>query len=783
MNYSRFFHAWRQPVFYHLLSVSCVLLMLLMSSSRMYGQIQVYTDRAAWEAALSAVVNEDLESATEDFSLANSFNMNPGASITVGTHTFTGTISGDATALGLDVPPLEGHSLFPNSNQISWWGTTGGSPNTTVSIPTAFGIGFDWKSAATSFGLHNSIYLQATGNSGSFYQLLNPNPPTGPAGGFIGIISPCGGINSYTVFSTWTNWQGFSIDNFAYGTISSLPDSDNDGTVDCDDGCPNDPNKIAPGGCGCGVADTDGDGDGSPACNDCNDANPLVYPGSVENLTNGVDDNCDGLVDIPAYCTPGLSYPCYYMWITNVTLDNINNTTSCSSGSSAYPSASTALTPGANHTISVSSGGGYGQFFSVFIDWNQDGDFEDTDEKVVSDIYLPDDGTPASATFSVPATQGGGTYLMRVVSDYAYYIPEPCYSAYGEIEDYLVTIDACDDADGDGYEDAACGGDDCADNDNTVYPGALDICDGKDNDCDGSADEGGNTPSSGWSAGNIGGATNTGSSFACNSGSSSGTVFTVASQGFSGAANADLINSNYQQRCGDASITVHISSNPAPGWAGIYIRESLASGSKMVGLKTNLSSFLRRETRTTVNGNKTTSQNPLYAGNTWLRIVRTGNAFAFYTSSNGTTWTFFGSSTVVMSSCVYLGVFAESINATTTVNASFDNITITGGAAPLVAAPGNEFVIREQQTMDVTVYPNPSSGALNLRIATPGVYGQSVQVRVLNTLGAQIWANQLENIGSVEALSSLPELPDGVYWIQVQAPDFTPVTSRVVIQR
>jgi hypothetical protein len=45
-------------------------------------------------------------------------------------------------------------------------------------------------------------------------------------------------------------------------------DSDGDGTANCNDGCPNDPNKTAPGLCGCGVADTDSDGDGTPDCND-----------------------------------------------------------------------------------------------------------------------------------------------------------------------------------------------------------------------------------------------------------------------------------------------------------------------------------------------------------------------------------------------------------------------------------------------------------------------------------------------------------------------------------
>jgi hypothetical protein len=53
--------------------------------------------------------------------------------------------------------------------------------------------------------------------------------------------------------------------------------------------------------------------------------------------------------------------------------------------------------------------------------------------------------------------------------------------------------DVCDagtDSDGDGYVASASGGDDCDDSDPTVYPGATEVSDGKDNDCDGAVDEG-----------------------------------------------------------------------------------------------------------------------------------------------------------------------------------------------------------------------------------------------------------------------------------------------------
>ena len=56
----------------------------------------------------------------------------------------------------------------------------------------------------------------------------------------------------------------------------------------------------------------------------------------------------------------------------------------------------------------------------------------------------------------------------------------------------------CDDDDGDGYEDDACGGLDCDDSNASVNPGATEVCDYVDNDCDSSIDEGFDQDNDGW---------------------------------------------------------------------------------------------------------------------------------------------------------------------------------------------------------------------------------------------------------------------------------------------
>lgn len=78
------------------------------------------------------------------------------------------------------------------------------------------------------------------------------------------------------------------------------PDGDGDGVYDASDNCPNTANADQKDTDGDGyrdVCDPDGDGDGyTSSQGDCNDLQATVNPGATE-LANGIDDDCDGVID------------------------------------------------------------------------------------------------------------------------------------------------------------------------------------------------------------------------------------------------------------------------------------------------------------------------------------------------------------------------------------------------------------------------------------------------------------------------------------------------------
>jgi len=130
-------------------------------------------------------------------------------------------------------------------------------------------------------------------------------------------------------------------------------------------------------------------------------------------------------------------------WIQRVQLGSINNNSGNNGGYANYTNLSTTLVKGTSNTISITpawSGTKYREAYRVWIDYNQDGDFNDSGEQVYSRSRT--NATSVSGSFTVPAAALNGATRMRVSMKYNAN-PTSCEAfAYGEVEDYTVVISA-----------------------------------------------------------------------------------------------------------------------------------------------------------------------------------------------------------------------------------------------------------------------------------------------------------------------------------------------------
>jgi hypothetical protein len=130
-------------------------------------------------------------------------------------------------------------------------------------------------------------------------------------------------------------------------------------------------------------------------------------------------------------------------YIGRVQLGTINNASGANAGYGNFTAQSTNLAKGTAYTITITptwTGTVYSEGYSVWIDYNVDGDFTDTGEQVFSRAATTT--TPVSGSFTVPATAASGVTRMRVSMKYNA-IPTSCETfSYGEVEDYTVNIQA-----------------------------------------------------------------------------------------------------------------------------------------------------------------------------------------------------------------------------------------------------------------------------------------------------------------------------------------------------
>ncbi|MFM9987632.1 GEVED domain-containing protein [Flavobacterium sp.] len=142
------------------------------------------------------------------------------------------------------------------------------------------------------------------------------------------------------------------------------------------------------------------------------------------------------------YCTPNPT-SVDGTGITNVTMGTINNTTVAETDNYGdYSSQITDVNQGLQTSFSISydTGAGYTYETKIWIDWNNDFDFDDTDEEVYSGTTDGNSLTTLSGFFAVPASAVLGNHRLRVGGQDNGPVT-PCYNdSYGTFEDYTINV-------------------------------------------------------------------------------------------------------------------------------------------------------------------------------------------------------------------------------------------------------------------------------------------------------------------------------------------------------
>ena len=143
------------------------------------------------------------------------------------------------------------------------------------------------------------------------------------------------------------------------------------------------------------------------------------------------------------YCSPTYSLGCTYGDdINDVYIGTFSDTaTGCSTGN-YYVATSDTIYIQQTAPTSVEFTSNYStQYFAIWGDWNNDGDWDDAGEHLWSSSTNQWNGNVESIT--IPSTVSLGSYRMRIRSNYSAAISatESCSSmSYGEVHDYTVTV-------------------------------------------------------------------------------------------------------------------------------------------------------------------------------------------------------------------------------------------------------------------------------------------------------------------------------------------------------
>jgi hypothetical protein len=247
-----------------------------------------------------------------------------------------------------------------------------------------------------------------------------------------------------------------------------------------------------------------------------------------------------------------------------------------------------------------------------------------------------------------------------------------------------------------------------------------------------------------------------------------------------GSPTNDIQSYAWQQMCGNGFIKAKVENVTNGGWGGIMFRENNAGGSKKIALRTQLTSTVLRDLRAATNGVMNQQQFPRPNTPQWLRLTRTGNVFVGETSLDGVNWDFTFTATLVLPSCIEVGLFAQSINASTTTTAIFSNLMGVPLTPPVIPLTGGNTTNINDVEHDFIVCPNPAQSEINVKMGNEFI-GKNVTIRVSNQLGQTVITHRITEVQSQIERLPLNNLSGGLYILSIQTEGQELISKKFVV--
>jgi regulation of enolase protein 1 (concanavalin A-like superfamily) len=160
-------------------------------------------------------------------------------------------------------------------------------------------------------------------------------------------------------------------------------------------------------------------------------------------------------------------------------------------------------------------------------------------------------------------------------------------------------------------------------------------------------------------------------------------TFTVRGAGADIWGSSDSFHYVYQPLNGDGQIVARvtgITNTNAFAKAGVMIRASLAANAAHAILDLRPNNEIEFMTRATTGG--TTSWLAGATQGPWLKLARSGSTLVASVSSNGSSWTLIGSTSLSLGSTVYIGLIVVSHDTSVLNTSTFDSVSVATGAGP-----------------------------------------------------------------------------------------------------